>query len=256
MRFLSPSRLPIVALALAGLVVGFVPGSAPAQEPRPQVQAAASKLPRMMRLSDERLRSQWAYPAARGTVFRDPKRGSPRVGRLRLYTEDRLPEVYLVLRQYTDVKGREWAEIRVPKRPNGRVGWVRREALGPYNTNTQQLVINRATLRATLYHRGSVIWSAPVGVGASATKTPAGRFYVREKFRFKNAPVYGTRAIGTSAYAPSLSDWPGGGVIGIHGTNEPALIPGRVSHGCVRVRNRDIARLYRLIELGTPILVR
>jgi len=32
--------------------------------------------------------------------------------------------------------------------------------------------------------------------------------------------VYGPVAFGTSAYA-RLSDWPGGGVVGIHGTNEP-----------------------------------
>ena len=152
--------------------------------------------------------------------------------------------------------GREWVEIRIPKRPNGRVGWVPRDALGPYNVNRFQLIVNRTTLRAALYERGRVVWSARVGVGASNTKTPAGRFWVREKFRFKDTPVYGTRAIGTSAYAPTLSDWPNGGVIGIHGTNQPELIPGRPSHGCIRVKNPDIARLWRIIPLGTPVLVR
>jgi len=53
-----------------------------------------------------------------------------------------------------------------------------------------------------------------------------------------------------------LSDWPGGGVIGVHGTDEPGLIPGRVSHGCVRLRNGDVNRLRRLMGLGTPILIR
>jgi hypothetical protein len=36
---------------------------------------------------------------------------------------------------------------------------------------------------------------------------------------------------------------PGGGVIGIHGTNQPYLIPGWPSHGCIRVANRPIRRL-------------
>ena len=53
-----------------------------------------------------------------------------------------------------------------------------------------------------------------------------------------------------------LSDWPGGGVIGIHGTNEPYLIPGRPSHGCIRVPNRAISRLYRLMPIGTPMRIR
>ena len=40
-----------------------------------------------------------------------------------------------------------------------------------------------------------------------------------------------------------LTDWPGGGVVGIHGTNQPELIPGRPSHGCIRVPNPHIAAL-------------
>jgi len=211
---------------------------------------------RTRRLSDERRLSRWAHPARLSDIFSRHSAKAPKVGRLRFFTEDGFPEVYLLLREYTDEEGREWVEIRIPKRPNGRVGWVPRDALGPYNVNRFQLIVNRTTLRAALYERGRVVWSARVGVGASNTKTPAGRFWVREKFRFKDTPVYGTRAIGTSAYAPTLSDWPNGGVIGIHGTNQPELIPGRPSHGCIRVKNPDIARLWRIIPLGTPVLVR
>ena len=78
---------------------------------------------------------------------------------------------------------------------------------------------------------------------------------MREKLRFKHAPVYGSRALGTSAYA-AVSDWPGGGVVGIHGTDQPGLIPGRPSHGCIRVRNADMATLYRLTPVGTPVVIR
>jgi lipoprotein-anchoring transpeptidase ErfK/SrfK len=42
-------------------------------------------------------------------------------------------------------------------------------------------------------------------------------------------------------------------VVGLHGTNEPNLIPGRPSHGCIRLRNRDIVRLYRMAPTGTPV---
>jgi lipoprotein-anchoring transpeptidase ErfK/SrfK len=90
-------------------------------------------------------------------------------------------------------------------------------------------------------------------VGAPGTTTPAGRFYVLERLTTLRDPAYGSYAIGTSAYAPTLSEWPGGGVVGIHGTNEPQLIPGRPSHGCIRMRGEDISRLWRLISLGTPI---
>ena len=66
--------------------------------------------------------------------------------------------------------------------------------------------------------------------------------------------VYGLWAFGTSAYSV-LSDWPGGGVVGIHGTNEPQRIPGRPSHGCVRVPNRAISRLARIMPVGTPVRI-
>ena len=67
-------------------------------------------------------------------------------------------------------------------------------------------------------------------------------------------PVYGPWAFGTSAYS-ALSDWPGGGVVGIHGTNQPALIPGRPSHGCVRLTNAAVTRLAALMPIGTPVRI-
>ncbi len=238
----------LVALACGGLLLAAAaPAYAADQSPPSQ---------RMVKLSDERLVTRWAHPARLADIYSGHTARSKRVARLRFLTEDDFPEVYLLLRQYTDDDGREWVQIRVPKRPNGAVGWVPRDALGPFNVNRFQLIVNRSTLRATLLRRGRKVWSARVGVGAPGTKTPAGHFWVREKFRFKSTPVYGTHAIGTSAYAPTLSDWPGGGVIGIHGTNQPELIPGRPSHGCVRIRNADIARLWRLMQLGTPVWIR
>ena len=64
----------------------------------------------------------------------------------------------------------------------------------------------------------------------------------------------GAYAFQTSGYS-KLSDWPGGGVVGVHGTNEPNLVPGRPSHGCIRMHNKDIVRLGRLMTVGTPLLV-
>jgi lipoprotein-anchoring transpeptidase ErfK/SrfK len=62
-------------------------------------------------------------------------------------------------------------------------------------------------------------------------------------------------AFGTNARSAVLTDWPGGGFVGIHGTNEPDLLPGRVSHGCVRLRNADVLELARLMPVGTPVTI-
>jgi len=218
--------------------------------------AAPSASPKgMVRVSDERTDSRWAYPATRAFVYSRPTGKARRVAKLHWLTEDRLPEVYLVLSEWVDERRDTWAKIRVPKRPNGTTGWVRRENLRQYERVTTMLEIDKRKRRATLYRAGRKIWQAGVGIGAPGTETPSGRFYVREKFHVRGTPVYGPRAIGTSAYAPTLSDWPGGGVVGIHGTNAPGLIPGKVSHGCIRVRNAAIMRLYRLITRGTPIWI-
>jgi hypothetical protein len=243
-RMLRPSRL-------AGVLVFVVAALAPSA-------AAAAALPPanppgMLTLSDERLTTKWANTADLQAVFSRPSGAARQVARLHLLTEDGFPEVYLVLASWKNAAGNTWLKVRVPKRPSGRTGWVRESALGALHTVHTQLRVNRHTLRVTLYDRGRKRFSARIGVGKAATPTPGGHFWIREKFHVGGHTLYGPRAIGTSAYAPTLSEWPGGGVVGLHGTDQPGLIPGRPSHGCIRLRNADILRLYRLAPTGTPI---
>src|SRR5439155_1382765 len=42
---------------------------------------------------------------------------------------------------------------------------------------------------------------------------------------------------------------------GIHGTDHPETIGQSVSHGCVRMRNADIERLYPMVAIGTPVYI-
>jgi lipoprotein-anchoring transpeptidase ErfK/SrfK len=156
-----------------------------------------------------------------------------------------------------DVDEMPWLRIRLPGRPNGRTGWVREEQLSNLRAIRTQLTIDRRALRATLRRNGKRIWSSPVGVGKRGTITPAGTFWIRERLaNLGGDPLYGPWAFGTSAYSDTLTDWPGGGVVGIHGTNQPELIPGRPSHGCVRVPNPAIRRLAKLMPVGTPVVIR
>jgi hypothetical protein len=211
-------------------------------------------------LGNERLSDEVRLTRFAGAVSRSPVRARPwatarRVGRLRFLTEDGPFEVYPALASTVDPRGRIWVRIRLPQRPNGRTGWVPRDALGPLRAVRTHLRVNRATLRATLYRNGRRIWTSRIGVGTPATPTPAGRFWIRSRLRgLRASPVYGPYAFGTGAYSV-LSDWPGGGVVGIHGTDQPQLIPGRPSHGCVRVPNAKIRRLARIMPIGTPVKV-
>lgn len=231
-------------LALAALLV-LAPVAGPAH--------AARALPEQ--LSDEFRESRWAHAAAASIVRAEPSSRARRVGRLRSATEDGRPEVYLALRSRLDPAQRLWIEIRLPQRPNGRTGWVRRESLARLHLVRTHLRIDRRRLRATLYRNGRRVFRAPIGVGRRSTPTPAGRFWIRERLDgYSLGTIYGPIAFGTSAYS-RLTEWPGGGVVGIHGTNRPGLIPGRPSHGCIRLRNRDIRRLARLMPVGTPVRI-
>lgn len=223
----------------------------PAGNPDPLdlLQSAGDEI----RLSDELQTTRWSHAQATASVRLAPQASSRTVARLRFLTEDGLPEVYPVLSARQDTVGRIWLQIRVPKRPNGTTGWVLDEMLSSFYVVRTRLVIDRRKLSAVLLKQGKKIWSARVGIGQSGTPTPRGQFWIRERLKgLGNSGTYGPWAFGTSAYS-SLSDWPGGGVVGIHGTNQPGLIPGRPSHGCVRVRNDKIRALARLMPVGTPV---
>jgi hypothetical protein len=248
---------PAAAHAQLPVPIGGTPSSdpPPQQQPAP-APAKQSPKPEYAKLSDEREITRWASPLERALVRTRPSSKARRITRLRYDTEDGYPEVYLTLRSYTGPHGMVWVEVRLPMRPNGRKGWVPRSALGGLHMVNTFLRIDKRSLRATLYRAGRPIWRARVGVGKRSTPTPSGNFWIREKLgALSGGTIYGPLAFGTAAYS-RLSDWPGGGVIGIHGTNEPGLIPGRPSHGCVRVRNRAILRLGKLMPVGTPVLIR
>jgi hypothetical protein len=207
------------------------------------------------RLSDEVRVTRFANAATRAIVRARPSAAAPQVGRLHLQTEDGPLEVYLVLESALDDAGRPWLHVGLPMRPNGRTGWVPADTVGPLRVVRTRLVVDRRALRATLFRDGRPIWSSRIGVGKSATPTPAGSFWVRELLHnLRGGGTYGPWAFGTSAYSV-LSDWPGGGVVGIHGTDQPQLIPGHPSHGCIRVPNAKIRALARLMPIGTPVRI-
>jgi hypothetical protein len=221
--------------------------------------ASAGTLPRFagtVRLSNERTFTRWAHPLNEAPIRTLPKVSSHQITRSRFFTEDGFPNVYLFLRSWTDPHGRTWVHVRIPMRPNGKTGWIREDSFGPMQLVRTRLVVDRRRLRATLYRRGRRIWRASIGVGKPGTPTPPGHFWIRELFQVTPpGGLYGPWAFGTSDYS-TLSDWPKGGVIGIHGTNEPRLIPGRPSHGCIRMRNAAITRLAHRMPIGTPVLIR
>lgn len=227
----APEAPPLPAAPESALVV---------PQPRP-LQAGASR---------------WAT-VLRSTVARAlPRADSAAVGELSTQTEEGTTNIVLVVGRVQDADGRLWIRARLPVLPNNTVGWVPREALGGYGEVDTHLVVDRTRLTATLFRTGRKIFEAPVGIGEDRWPTPVGRFYIRNRLTSYDSPMYGPLAFGTSARSAVLTDWPAGGFVGIHGTDQPEILPGRVSHGCIRLRNDDILRLDELMPVGTPLTVR
>jgi hypothetical protein len=199
--------------------------------------------------------SRWAHVLRTVPARARPSASARVITRLRPLTPERTRNIALALTGQIDERGAYWVRVRLPILPNGSTGWVPRSALGGFNRIWTHLVIDRTLFTATLYRRGVAVFQTRVGVGKPYWPTPAGEFYVRERITGFSDLIYGPIAFGTNARSAVLTDWPGGGFIGIHGTSQPEILPGRVSHGCVRMPNSAVTRLSRLMPLGTPVTI-
>ena len=246
----------MITAAAAAAALAVAPGAS-ARSHASHPAAPTPPAPTNGQISNERTLTRWAYSLDSAPIYAAPDAHSRKLSKLHLWTEDGFPEVYIALRASETTPGVEWIQIRIPMRPNGRVGWVHRDDLGDFHVTRQQIVVNRARLRMYLFDNGKLRWSAPVGVGQPSMPTPAGRFWIREKFKVSSpSSGYWPYAFGTADYS-TLTDWPGGGVVGIHGPYyaPPGAIPGRISHGCIRLRTGDDGWLGRHVGVGVPLRV-
>ena len=229
---------------------GSRPAVATRVSPAPLPAAASGE----EQVSDERTHTLWAFVRRPAQVRPAPDGDAPPVGRLRAQTYFGLNELVLVLgRSASD--GGAWSRIRYPGLGD-RTGWVPSATLDEPEAVDTRLVIDRRRTVVQLYRDDRLVFRARIGVGAHKSPTPAGSYYVRERLVPKPGGIYGVLAFGLSAYSRLRTDWPGGGQVGLHGTNEPRLIPGHISNGCIRLRNARIEALDRLMPLGTPIEIR
>jgi L,D-transpeptidase catalytic domain/Putative peptidoglycan binding domain len=93
--------------------------------------------------------------------------------------------------------------------------------------------------------KGEVLASYRIAPGAVDTPSPIGLFTVTKK-SLNWGGGFGSRWLGINV------EW---GTYGIHGTNRPEHIGRYVSHGCFRMKNKDIEKLYPLVKVGTPVII-
>jgi L,D-transpeptidase catalytic domain len=161
----------------------------------------------------------------------------------------------LVTDERTDGTGERWLRVQLPLRPNERQAWVRRDEVRLVPLH-DRLVIDLSQRTLARFHDRNRVARFQVGVGRTQYPTALGTFYVWLKVNFGQwYGPYGIYALGLSGFSPVLSDWPGGGRMAIHGTYNPTDRGQKVSHGCIRVYNAQMATL-RSVPLGTPVIIR
>jgi lipoprotein-anchoring transpeptidase ErfK/SrfK len=239
----SSLRSPVRASLLAGLLalLAFGPGAQASPG-----DAAAVRSIRVVGSGD----LNWTV-----TVRAEPRVDAKRVTVLKQFRSDYRPQVVLAIAKLSDPKTGKaaWYRISVPGRPNGRTGWVQARAVTLHPMHWE-IVIYRGARRMELWKDGRLNYTTTVAVGRPGMETPLGTFYVTVRFHPVQETFLGVFAFETSAYS-KLSEWPGGGKVGIHGTYEPQLLGQAVSHGCVRMSNTAAAYLRDRIPVGTPIRI-
>ena len=186
-------------------------------------------------------------------AYRTPGRGAF----LLLPLEDTygFPTTLSVLDRIRLCSGSTWYRVRLAHWPNGTTGWVRSTDVATTKLRVR-IVVDVSAHQLTLYRAGHVVLRSPAAIGKPSTPTPLGTFFVTQRF-VVDPPTgaYGPRALGISAFSNVLRSWREGGPIGIHGTDETFSIGKPVSHGCVRLPNDLVIRLFAVTPLGTPVVV-
>jgi lipoprotein-anchoring transpeptidase ErfK/SrfK len=121
----------------------------------------------------------------------------------------------------------------------------------------REIVVSILDRKLAVLVDGNVIRIFPVAVGVMASPSPVGGFYVTH--RIVNPTYYhpGT-VIPPGKSNPLGPRWIGLSKkgYGIHGTNRPRSIGRASSHGCIRLRNRDIQELFRIVMVGDAVEIR
>ena len=187
-------------------------------------------------------------------VRRRPADDAPVLTRLPMQTPADYPTIVLV-DEVREVDGVPWYKVWLAVQPNESRGWVRDGQMAFYRT-ASRIVIDLSQRKLRVYRRGELARTFPVAVGRPGLETPTGRFFITQKLRPPDPNgVYGVLQLGTSATQPKLNGWPDGGLVAIHGTNAPWLIGKAVSHGCVRMRDKDVLAVSRLVPAGSPVVI-
>jgi lipoprotein-anchoring transpeptidase ErfK/SrfK len=121
----------------------------------------------------------------------------------------------------------------------------------------RQIIVSLPDKRLALLEDGKVLKTYKIAVGADVSRSPEGDFTVIN--RIENPTYYAPgKVIGPGKDNPVGTRWMGLSKkgYGIHGTNMPSSIGKAASHGCIRMRQRDLEELFALVRVGDKVQLR
>ena len=152
-----------------------------------------------------------------------------------------------------------WLQVRLPQRPNGSTAWVQ-VADVTLSTTPYDIVVDLGLRNLFVYDAGRKVMAFPIGIGLPATPTVTGHYFVAVREPGIARPDYGPLILDTSAHSDAIQSWDGMGdaIIAIHGPitsaadSEIGAGGARVSNGCIRLHDSDLAQLA-VIPVGAPV---
>jgi len=124
----------------------------------------------------------------------------------------------------------------------------------PQERNGRRLVVSIPHRKLAVIENGQVIRLYETAVGAKRSPSPVGAFIIAN--RISNPTYYAPGRITPPGKSNPLGTrWLGLNVkgYGIHGTNVPSSIGKAASHGCIRMRNKDVEELFELVSVGDQV---
>ena len=151
---------------------------------------------------------------------------------------------------------KSWLHVRLPGRPNGLTGWIRKKST-VMSFTTWHLVVEIARRRVIAFHHGRVAKSFLAVVGKPSTPTPLGTFFVEEAIRLSPGGMGAPFALALSARSNVFQEFEGGpGQIALHGLTGIGGTPGTaVSHGCIRLDSAAMTWLVLRFHAGAPVTI-
>lgn len=150
-----------------------------------------------------------------------------------------------------------WAAVSDPDLGDRRLGWIHLAGSAIVESSTNWSVqVHQGASTALVSYLGRVLRRIRVGIGASDSPTPIGRFSITDKLPgARYSPAYGCCILALSAVQPQLpAGWHGGSRIAIHGT-APGTPPTTASAGCIHASQADLRFMMTRLPVGTPVTI-